>query len=734
MLAIAVAALGLRLYRLADAPVWWDEGWSVWLARMPLPEAAVRTAYDVHPPLYYAMLHLWLLVAGEGELAIRYPSLAAGVLGVALAYRLGREMGGRFAGIVAAAMLAVSPFNVVWSQQARMYAPLAALALLSTWLALRLWRGEGRAWHYVAAALAMLYTHSLSALFLALQNLMWLLYLRRARPGTWWRWPATQAALLIGLVPWLLVLLPRLTTWSVSEPIDLWRYSYYYWGALVRGTTVHVEAHTPLLVAAATCLGLAVLALVARARRPDAPAAWSLVLGAVLPLALMFLLSQPRGFYYSPRPEPRYLSPFAPWVYLLWAGGIAAIWRRQRPAGAALAVVSLALLAWSLPPLYAERRPQDDYPSLAATLRTYVGPDDLVLMHTDSEWPVFNYHYAGQWRGVPNAAGWSEEAFAGFLAPLLPGRQAMWLLLTIDAIRIDPGMALEAGLARWCETGVCHRDEWRFGERRLVRYAPEAPLPQPSLAAARPLAGPGTVRGAWWAHRHPAVGEEWRLYAWWQGGEPPAVEIEGPDGSAQPLTVRLEPAAGAGPWRAEFRFLPPEPGAYAVRLRQGGGDRLLARLSVSAAEARPLAAEARERQSLALAFEQGVHLDGFALSRSSVAPGEEVCVTLYWRRGDTVPAPYAVFVHLLGHTYNAGQGNFLWGQHDGQPADGRRPLPSWRPGEAIEDRHCFAVDSAAPAGAYLIEVGLYDRTSGARLPLVGGGDHAILADLTVAPP
>ena len=44
-------------------------------------------------------------------------------------------------------------------------------------------------------------------------------------------------------------------------------------------------------------------------------------------------MSQPRSFLYSPRPEPRYLNPFAPLVYLLWACGAAAAWQWRRAAG-----------------------------------------------------------------------------------------------------------------------------------------------------------------------------------------------------------------------------------------------------------------------------------------------------------------------------------------------------------------------------------------------------------------
>ena len=93
--------------------------------------------------------------------------------------------------------------------------------------------------------------------------------------------------------------------------------------------------------------------------------------------------------------------------------------------------------------------------------------------------------------------------------------------------------------------------------------------------------------------------------------------------------------------------------------------------------------------------------------------------------------PYAVFVHLLGSVYNADSGNFLWGQHDGQPAAGTRPLPGWAVGEVVADGHCFTVSEKAPAGSYGIEVGLYDRSSGARLPLAAGGDSVIVGQVTV---
>jgi 4-amino-4-deoxy-L-arabinose transferase-like glycosyltransferase len=91
---VLLVAFGLRAHRLALDSVWWDEGFSVYMARMPLHFMAAATARDAHPPVYYAMLHIWRGLAGEEEFALRLPSVFCGLLVVALTYRLGREVGG----------------------------------------------------------------------------------------------------------------------------------------------------------------------------------------------------------------------------------------------------------------------------------------------------------------------------------------------------------------------------------------------------------------------------------------------------------------------------------------------------------------------------------------------------------------------------------------------------------------------------------------------------------------
>ena len=76
--AVVLLALALRLLRLGFQPLWWDEGWSVYFAKTTLGSMARLTAVDIHPPLYYALLHFWIALFGASPLALRLLSVLAG--------------------------------------------------------------------------------------------------------------------------------------------------------------------------------------------------------------------------------------------------------------------------------------------------------------------------------------------------------------------------------------------------------------------------------------------------------------------------------------------------------------------------------------------------------------------------------------------------------------------------------------------------------------------------------
>src|SRR5437764_15282815 len=74
-LALVTLAFGLRLSGLGWRSLWFDEGYSAWLVRADLPLLLAAMAEDVHPPLYYLVMRLWLAIAGRGdEFTLRFLS------------------------------------------------------------------------------------------------------------------------------------------------------------------------------------------------------------------------------------------------------------------------------------------------------------------------------------------------------------------------------------------------------------------------------------------------------------------------------------------------------------------------------------------------------------------------------------------------------------------------------------------------------------------------------------
>jgi len=179
---VLAAGAVLRFATLDGQSLWYDEAITARLLQLDLG-GLLRAIPDSEstPPLYYLLAWLWTHVFGTGEAGIRSLSALLGTATIAVVWALGRRLGGARAGLTAAALAAVNPMLVWFSQEARAYALLALLAALSTLLWLQaLEHGtptSGRrstrllAWGGVAAlALATHYY----ALFLVAPQALWL--------------------------------------------------------------------------------------------------------------------------------------------------------------------------------------------------------------------------------------------------------------------------------------------------------------------------------------------------------------------------------------------------------------------------------------------------------------------------------------------------------------------------------------------------------------------------------
>ncbi|MBI3978619.1 MAG: glycosyltransferase family 39 protein, partial [Chloroflexi bacterium] len=172
---VLLMAAALRVYRLDGQSLWSDEGASVVMAGRSVAEIAARAAGDIHPPLYYVLLHWWSLGAGQSAFALRYGSVLVGLIVVALVYGLGCRLAGQMAGLIAAALAAGSPLLVYYSQEMRMYMLMTTFTSAATVCFLRLSEpGRARRWWvgYVFTAAAALYSQYFAVTILAFHNLV----------------------------------------------------------------------------------------------------------------------------------------------------------------------------------------------------------------------------------------------------------------------------------------------------------------------------------------------------------------------------------------------------------------------------------------------------------------------------------------------------------------------------------------------------------------------------------
>ena len=469
ILVILLLALSLRAYRLDAQSFWNDEGNAARLAERTVPLILAGAGGDIHPPGYYLLLHYWQAAVGLSEFALRYLSVIAGVLTVALTYALGKRLFGPPVGLLAALLGAVSPLAVYYSQEARMYALLAALSAATTALLLRLLDDDrppslrAVALAYILLAAGGLYVHYSFPFVLLVHNALFALRwaARRRPPRPLWHWAALQVAVVALYLPWLPTAIRSTTGWSTAGRTSaLLPALLNILRVLTVGLTLPPDAaQLPVLLA-----GLALLVALVRARCPaERFPRLAAALYLLLPVALIFALD-----LYKPT-WLKFLVVVLPPFHLLAAsdGGGRPRWPSLllTAALALAAVPSLRHLYYD--PAYA----RDDYRRLAADLLAQVRPgDDGIILDAPNQWEVFTYYYPD--RDVyPAPYRSTPEKVAAFLDPLLARHRRLFVLYWGDA-ESDPQRLIESALA----SRAYQADDRWYGRVRLATYA-VAPLP-----------------------------------------------------------------------------------------------------------------------------------------------------------------------------------------------------------------------------------------------------------------
>jgi hypothetical protein len=663
MLLLLLLAFVLRVHRLDYQALRGDEAFAHLFAQQPLREMLPSLAtIEPHPPLYYATLHLWTSLLGQGEFAARFLSVLVSILMIPMIYRLSAALCGAKVGWLAALLGSINPFLIWHGQDVRMYSMLACLGLGSVLLfSLALERGnksgEKSPWvGYAILTTGALYVHYFSLFMLAIENVIFLyLYLfpsqRRieetddslaaldVEPGPrqcpdgstsspqrpvegpvlrgtegrqkhlLGRWGVTQAVIAVLYLPWLLYvgkfMLGHTKDWI--EPVGIFSFLGRFFVVYSLSTTLPQDRAILLVWAFVIAFLLGCYGLVRLSRER------AVTLGTYLflPTVGIWLISLFRPIF-----DERYLIIVAPAYCIFLALGLGILFQRTGKlpgrmaqgfvpvaAGGLLLALMLASSGYSLSnyfyvPAYAK---SPDWRALVAALRQQSVPGDLVIHNYPD--PALQYYLQDDLPLVvlPADSPVDRGATAEALDKLAAEHQRLWLVPQPSAL--------------WDADG--------FVERWLDRHCDKV--------------------------HHEAVG-------------------------SLSLSLYLTPSV----------FL----------------DRMT-----------PVNANLGDKVELA-----GYKLTTDTASPQSgiltTAPNTALRLTLYWRVLAPMETSYTVFTHLLDAN---GQ---LWAQKDNLPVRGSYPTTEWRVGETIVDKYGIVVPPDAPAGQYELEVGLYDATTGQRLPLL----------------
>ena len=792
LLLTLLGGLLLRTVRLGADSLWYDETVSVYLAGSPIGELLRHTAGDIHPPGYYVLLRGWLLATGYGdgqagtgghglEFMAAFFSLFFGVLLIALVYAAARRLAGRKVALVAAALVALSPFNIWYSQEVRMYALAAAIGVIALWaLADATTRGGRRAWsvYALAAAAGMFTVYYFAFLLIPAVVCAFAYTLSRRRPIA----PLLLAnlAALVLYAPWL----PIAWRQATGPPVPPWRTAPNLWHALGESWTALSLGQSapgwlwPVLVVTAL---LALMGLVTLARRTPSPGdrvtgpwiAAGLAAGAFGPLVLILALSPVTPLYHV-----RYLFTYSPPLYVLLAAGLAAVGRRWRPLAVVIALVWVLAAGVTLRAFWGNATyAADDHRGAVADLRAAWRPGDVVLVNAGWAYTALTTYWdgdiAGRYRvtgalpeprsddglvmvttghvdGDPGL-GWGDPRSDFFATPSTLARQQVadlfarfprvWHYRIYDTVN-DP-QGLVRGLLS--QGGRLVEDRVYGGEAflRLEAYAsPDVMWPQ-----GLPRAASGDLQLAWRpVAAEVEAGDSVYAEVWWRAEAPlttllaTSLRLVGPGGRtwAQP--------PDASPFQPMHTSVEWQPGAVqrqalALRIPLGvvPGQYDLVLLPYESGSGRPLALTAAEGGAT-LAEGGGLSLGQVTVRRPDPAPpqqralarfgplalvaAESAAVTL--SPGDTLTAelvwqaqeaPEDAYVVVVQLVDAAGQ---VAANAESEPVMGRYPTTGWAEGELVRDDHRLGLPRDMAPGDYRLIVGVYRASDRQRLATRSG--------------
>ncbi len=165
-----------RLQGLIKNNLWYDEiaSYSVAVQAFPFGIIEKLAEFDTHAPFYYFILHFWIKLFGNNELALRFLSVLFGVLCIAAVYFLGKKFFSAKAGLIAAALLSVNSMQIYYSQEIRFYTYVSFLSIISIYFFLNLLKNANHKNYafFLLASLFFLYSSNFAQFIVFIESLI----------------------------------------------------------------------------------------------------------------------------------------------------------------------------------------------------------------------------------------------------------------------------------------------------------------------------------------------------------------------------------------------------------------------------------------------------------------------------------------------------------------------------------------------------------------------------------
>lgn len=442
--ALVLVGLAGRFVLATRSGLWRDEGTFLFTLQQPTIAAMLDflRLLDSHPPLHYLVSRAWAAVFGHGETAALAFPVLLGVLLIPAIWAVGTKLLGPRTGLVAAAIVALSPGLGEVSALVRPYAWMTLLTLFSIatlWQALV--RGKPRDWGlHALATLAMLLSHNWAFLVWGAQILAvggWAMY-GQDRPVKDVLKPYALAlcAVVVGYAWWLPAMLEQLAHAGHSIVTDMWAAGVVPTIANHMRTYLAVGlgfvpevVHPPFVGLLVLVIGIAFVPLPGRVeQRGEGLALWLLLAVPLGAFGAAIVLSGKTNLLIT-----HCFSIVAPCVVLLLAHGatvIAGAWQAMGWRGSANLVLALLVVGygavmrdgWLVMSASAKSNARD----VAAFVTRHARPDDLVIVAPIWEASSFNFYFRlpNDQRDYPDAVRRGEVSF-NQMGPRMASEQAI---------------------------------------------------------------------------------------------------------------------------------------------------------------------------------------------------------------------------------------------------------------------------------------------------------------------